>query len=88
MSIDGNQLFFDCRIKLNNEPSKRQSENQRLSMHILSLDILTNIISPWIQKQIMKSKNHKTFFLVGFELLQDFITDQKNCVQVIDSIEQ
>ena len=86
--MDGNTLSFDVRVKLNNMPSKRQSEIQHLSMELLSLDTLVNIVSPWVQKQIMKSKTDKTYFLVGFELLLDFIDSQKNSVEVIDSIEQ
>ena len=88
MKMNGNSLQFDVRVKLNNTPSKRQSEIQKLNMQLLSLEILVNIISPWIEKQIMKPKNDKTFFLVGFELLQDHINTQKNFVKVIDSIEQ
>ena len=86
--MDGNTLSFDVRVKLNNMPSKRQTEIQHLNMDWLSLDILVNIVSPWLQKQIMKSKTDKTFFLIGFELLQDFINTKKNTVEVIDSIEQ
>ena len=67
LQISGNDCSFDLKVKLNNEPSKRQSETQTYNMKELPVDILKNQISKFIQKKIIKPKSDTNFYICAFE---------------------
>ena len=84
----GNQLTFDLRVKLQNDQRFAQTQSQKLRMDQIETDILKGIILEWIKKQLMKSNSNSTFYLVGFEVLNDYIQKRQNEVQIVfDSIQ-